>query len=350
MFDLKGFKADVALDFKCFKEYVKQNYFLFFVGLILIGIAYGIPLTQYTLSIDEEKAMFSTTVDKDWGEQGRFGIVLLKMIFFNWHSNSITSTFLAIVCLFFSSILGAFIFSFFSNETRINRKNSLGFIFIFLFITFPFHSENIGFAMMSFELYVGWILVLLSLFFICSTILMRKSNIYFVLGVVLLTFSISIYQSFLFVYVGGVFSATFLFLLSSEMNAIKQNNLFYVYLKYFFGVVLAYGLYFFINFIVELYYPSTGYVDNFVAWGKSDFKEIVGNLLAYFSGIFLGTAHGGIIITISYFIGLIVCILLLISLLRNRYMISTFITFVGFLLHHFSCLYFLGVQFQYVRV
>ncbi|WP_433747676.1 glucosyltransferase domain-containing protein [Paenibacillus amylolyticus] len=332
MFDLKEFKAEFALDLKCFKEYVKQNYFLFIIGLILIGIAYGIPLTQYTLSIDEEKAMFSTTVDKDWGEQGRFGIVLLKMIFFNWHSNSITSTFLAIVCLFFSSILGAFIFSFFSNETRINGKNSLGYIFIFLFITFPFHSENIGFAMMSFELYVGWILVLLSFFFICSTILLRKSSLYFVLGVVLLTFSISIYQSFLFVYVGGVFSATFLFLLSSEMNAIKQTNLYYVYLKYFFGVVLAYGLYFFINFIVELYYPSTGYVDNFMVWGKSDFKEIVGNLLAYFSGIFLGrSAHGGIIITISYCIGLISCMLLLISLLRKRYMIRTFITFIGVL-------------------
>lgn len=328
MFDLKGFKTDVALDYKCLKEYVKENYLLLFVSLILIGVAFGIPLTQYTLSIDEEKAMFSTNVDKDWGEQGRFGIVLLKMIFLNWHSNSITSTFLAMVCLFFSSIIGAFIFSLFSGESRINKKNSLGFIFTCLFITFPFHSENIGFAMMSFELYVGWIIVLLSIFFICSTILRRKSNFYFVLGVVLLTFSISIYQSFLFVYVGGVFSATFLFLLGSEINIVKQINLFYAYLRYFFVSVLAYILYYVINFIVELYYPSTGYVDNFVAWGKSDFKEIIDNLVVYFSGIFLGSSvHGGSIITVSYIFGLIVCVLLLISALRKRYMTRTFIAF-----------------------
>ncbi|QYK69600.1 glucosyltransferase domain-containing protein [Paenibacillus sp. S02] len=292
MEELRKAFADLSGEFQEFKEYIKKNKLLCIVIALMIFFAYGFPLTNFTLSIDEENALFSQpeSIVRAWGSQGRIGIVFIKELFQYWQANSVTSTFLAVTSLTLSSLVWAYIFNCFVIKTQNQQNDVAGFIFVILFLTFPAYSENIGFSMMSFELGIGWIAISLATLLVVKWTLLRKNRVYLFLGILLITFSISIYQSFLPVFVCGALVTTCLYFLSIQKSdtCLSFREFIVIPLKYILALVTGYIFYYLIGKLVGLFIPPSGYIDNFFVWGKQDPSYTIVTLLVYFKNLALG--------------------------------------------------------------
>lgn len=300
MRSLKRGSLEMSEEFQTFFSYLKSNkllcIFIFFVALF----AYGFPLTHYTLSIDEENALFrvgdAITV---WSMQGRFGISILKTLFFSGQTNSITSTFLSVSALSFTSLIWAYAFSNLNTSKNKTKFDFGGLIVALLFLSFPAHSENIGFSIMSFELGVGWIFVSMATLLIAKWAIFKKNKYYMMMGLLLLILSISIYQAFLPVFICGVILITLINLVSlhkENINAVFKDYLLII-LKYLTVTVVSLIIYKIIDTVISSYIPKTDYVEGFFLWGKETPSIIIRNLLGNIKGIVMGDViHGSNII------------------------------------------------------
>lgn len=301
-------------EFQTFFSYMKSNklfcIFIFFVALF----AYGFPLTHFTLSIDEENALFrggdAITV---WSMQGRFGISILKTLFFSGQTNSITSTFLYVSALSFTSLIWAYAFNNCLNISRNESKFDFGGLTVaLLFLSFPAHSENIGFSIMSFELGIGWIFISVATLLIAKWAIYRKDKYYMMIGLLLLILAISIYQAFLPVFICGVILITLINLVSlhkKNINVVFKDYLIII-LKYITVTVVSLIIYKIIDTVISLFIPKSDYVEGFFLWGKEAPSTIVRNLLGNIKGIVMGDViYGSSIILPSMIVSILLLLL-----------------------------------------
>ncbi|AIQ71279.1 glucosyltransferase domain-containing protein [Paenibacillus graminis] len=300
-------------------HFFKNNMFLVYISVFVSLFAYGFSMTHFTLSIDEEIAL--TLGDQyNWSNQGRFGIDILKTLFNFWNTNSITSTFLAVSLFSLSGILWAYSFS--SITPRKEGKYIPGSIVILLFLTFPALSENIGFSMMSFELGIGWIIIALASIFISRwAISSNNSKLFLLLGVIFVSFATSIYQAFLSVFIIGCFIQLIIYILHLEESKTKLNLKLYFYILVKITLVsgVSLALYKIADKIVQLFIPSSGYIENFIMWGKKPTSEIILGLLSSFSKLLSGELiYGSKMLLPSMFISLFLIAYFLVKFLINK--------------------------------
>ena len=232
----------------------KSSFKLFLFTFSLAILTYGFAITNYTLSIDNEIPILS-----DFGMAlGRWGQNLIRYHLFNGHLQ------------YFSFILSLFLFSLAAVRlTNLFKfENLSAYFFCGLFITFPQISYQVIFNMMADIAGLG---VLLSVFSVDLFIKgyeaesLRKKIFLFFLVAVILMFTLSMYQAFIFVpttiFVILFFQKTFqnTFELKSE---IKKMLLFG-------GVVLISIAFYYLS--VKLICPpiETGYLSTYVS-GNSD--------------------------------------------------------------------------------
>lgn len=288
MSEMKMNSSPMKEEFNSILSFTKNNKFLIYVAIFTSIFAYGFSLTHFTLSIDEEVAL-NRGNQYNWSSQGRFGLDVLKVIFHFWNTNSITSTFLAVSLFSISSIL--WVYAFYSITPQKDDKYIPGIIIVLLFLTFPAYSENIGFSMMSFELGIGWILVALAAIIISKwAISPSERRSFFIVGVVLVTFVTSIYQAFLSVFIIGCFIQIFLYILNMEKMKKKLDvkSYFSILMKIAVVSFVSLILYKIIDIIIQFYNPSSGYIENFIMWGKKPPLVIIHDLLTYFSQLVRG--------------------------------------------------------------
>ena len=281
-------KGPVKEEFLSLVKFIKANKFLIYTAIFISIFAYGFSLTHYTLSVDEEIAL--TLGDKyNWSNQGRFGLDILKTLFNYWNTNSITSTFLAISLFAITGNLWAY--AFFSITPQKTNRYIPGIIIILLFITFPAYSENIGFSMMSFELGIGWVFVTIAAIIISKwAFYAMKSKTFLILGIIFTTFATSIYQAFLSVFIIGCFIQLIIYILYLEYHKTKMRfkSFFSIVIKIFLVSMSSLILYKLIDKLIQLYNPSSGYIENFIMWGKKPASLIIKDLYLYFSDLFSG--------------------------------------------------------------
>ncbi|OME15059.1 hypothetical protein BSK47_22610 [Paenibacillus odorifer] len=307
-----------------FYSYIKVNkvlyVFLFFVAIW----AYGFPLTQFTLSLDEENALFrdfgaSVSI---WSSQGRFGISILKLVFHNWQSNSITASLLAVTGLVFTSIIWAYaLSSCIITKDKSTKLDWPGLGLALVFLTFPAHSENVGFSIMSFELGIGWIMVSAASLIVAKWAIMKKNISYMLIALLLLIFAISIYQAFMPVFICAVILITIMHLINLQNSSINVNlkDTVVVVLKYILVAFLSLVIYKIIDIIISLFIPKSDYVDGFFLWGKANSVIVVETLIENFKKLILGDViFGSNIILPSIILSVLILLFFIFRALKNN--------------------------------
>lgn len=310
-----NFFNDVKVEASNFLLYLKGSKLLILILSLFIFFAYGFPLTQFTLSIDEENAMFSEDdyAISVWSEQGRYGISLIKYLFNTIHGNSLTNTFLALIFLLATALIWAYNFNI---VRKVNKKWDTGaLIFTLVFLTFPAYAENIGFSMMSFEFGFGWIAIALSGLFLTRWVLFQKSIYYAIAAILLNIFAISIYQSFIGVLISFIVMVTLLHVIArdTEGKRFSLSELFKIMLKYAVIFGLSVIVYKIIEYIFLLFLPPSAYITSFYHWGYYSPDVIIKDLLNYFGRVLSGKMiYGSWVIIPTMFV-------LLIALIINVY-------------------------------
>ncbi len=347
---MKAFYADIRSEFTVFLDFIKRNKLLCAVVIFFSLLAYGLPLTQYTLSIDEENAMFRGNENYSvWSSQGRFGLSFLKLLFHYPAGNSITSTFLGVSLLAVSSILWAYMFRTQPVHSRMNTFRSI--IIAVLFLTFPAYAENIGFAMMSFELGIGWVLTTLTVLFLAQGVVYKKHLYYDVLAVLCIAFVTSIYQAFLPVIICGIAMIVLLQLEDRFRNKENVSLAQYVKMGCALVILLVIGLvlYKLIDIIVGLFVPASQYIDSFFAWGTESPKVILLTLLDFYHRLFTGEImYGSYILLPSLVVAFILIIVYVFRWIRFKAwrgtISSTILFFIVLLLSPFLMSFILGTS------
>lgn len=335
-----SFSKTIIEDFQSFINYIKKNNLTCFFIIFISLFAYGFPLTNFTLSIDEERALVNNSNVAIWSGQGRFGIALIKLILHYSHTNSITATFLAVSALCLTSIIWAYIF-YSIRENASARFDSAGIVISTIFLTFPAHSENIGFSIMSFELGIGWIAIATATFLTSRWVLYKKSKLYLVLGIALVVFATSIYQSYLPVYVCGVIICIILYAVFNKNNGdiLSVKNLISMVGKYIFIGIMSLIGYKILDKLVGVFVPPTDYVSGFFAWGKNEPMYIISNLAGNFKSLIKGDIiFGSRIIILSLLAVILLIFIFAIKLLiqdSKRFNALIIVSLIGLLITPF---------------
>lgn len=273
----------------------KNVYKLFLFSFLIAVITYGFSLINFTISIDNEMPILS-----DYGlDLGRWGHNLILYHLFGGHLQ------------YFTLILSLLLFSIAAVQISklFKFKGFSAYVFCGLFITFPQLSYQVVFGMMA---VIASLSVLLSAFSIYlflkgfETKSLSKKIALFLAVAIILMFTLSMYQAFIFIsitlYVILFFQNTFedSFKISLE---IKKTL--------FFGlVVLLSGLLYYISVKIICPLQKGGYIDSFIS-GESDnqllnfcsiwLKNLVGSFY-YGSTTFSIATLASIILFVRFFI------------------------------------------------
>lgn len=234
----------------------RKIYFLFIYTFFLGIITYGFALTNFTVSIDNEMPIYS-----NFGmEVGRWGQNLILYHLFGGHLP------------YFSIILSLVLFSVAAIQiNNLLKFNGLAsYLFCGLFITFPQLSYQIIFGMMAVVAALG---VIFSTFFVQVFLnayklesLPKKLAIYLAIAL-LLMFSLSNYQAFLFIpitlYLIVFFQETF----SDDFNIISE----FKKALHFAGVIIVGGVLYYFSVKIICPLQQGGYIESFVAGENLNF-------------------------------------------------------------------------------
>ena len=279
-------------------NYYKNSKILIAVIAVVLMIEYGFKIFNFGMSIDTEIAYAEASMYHrfiEWASQGRFGIGILKSCspvtyyFVPYVSNLLATAMLGYAALSWNYVL---------KQILLGNK-FIEVIFILLFITCPSYAETMNFSTYNLEVTFGLFLLSLSARHFC---LYASSNHRsdFICSIILLVFSISIYQSFVFAFV-----CISLILIFAESIKVKHRILILTKINCF-----ALVFYFAINAMIKSVLPPNDYIDGFIRWGKAPYYDIYINILNYVKSIFNGSLYfGGELLVLNFFICLI-CIFL----------------------------------------
>lgn len=323
---------------KNFKRFVVVNRFGL-SGLTFISIVgYGFFVTNFTLSIDEE--LFWMIKDgAPWVGYGRFGNYFLDR-YLTIDSSVVPyfTDFFSVVFLLFSAVI--FLYSWAQEQNEIKIRTAHFVIAGGLFLTFPFVNADF----MAFSIYNLW-LSLGYVFTALSVILTRSHHKKIIsinsLAIVLsLTAAISIYQSFISVYV--------MILAILELRKVmeeKSRTLLRQWIPPVFLLFAATCLYFALNFFAQRTITAGyGYIGTFVGWNKetnplTTLKGTLNSIISIYLGNY-GTSGRILTIVTALFLGKI-----LVSSLGSGSLIATLRIFLSsalVIIAPFSIVLFLG--------
>ena len=305
--------VQINTDFRQFMHAIRIEFFL----LLCVGIlGYGFFCTNFTLSIDEE--LFWMIKDgSPWVGYGRYGNYFLdKYLTFDSSVIPFFTDVLAVMMLILASLI--FSYSFFKENVTVSKNNVKYTIFGGLFLTFPFVNGDF----MAFSVYNLWI-ALAYVFTAIAIVILRefqtsRKKLELGFAVLTLTSAISIYQSFISVFV-------VMFLILELQKLITRSN-YMVYWRWAIaGITLltSTGLYLILNALTQrIITPAYGYLGSLVGWNKglSPFQVLDGVFEAIVK-IYLGSygSSGRILtISVSVFLVYVFCISLNQKSIRQR--------------------------------
>jgi hypothetical protein len=249
-------------------------------GLFLVVATYGYFLSNFTLSLDDE-IKFAGPKDMGWIGYGRFGNYFLDKLQVNNRFTPFLTNFLAITALFVSSLI---LFYVFIGKVQKNKLGNFKLaIFIGFFTSMPFVTgDYMAFTVYNLYLGLGYILTGISYWLISEKFTGNKAY-RMILSTSLLTFAISIYQSFLGVFVAITLISALFSYENIQFSVFKE-----IKAKLLTPLVVtsaAYSSYAVLNW----YFQKTithayGYIDSMIGWGNG--HSIVSNINIVLKSIF----------------------------------------------------------------
>jgi hypothetical protein len=268
-------------------DFLKTNRWLIVFSLIVAVFSFGYELFNFSLSIDEEFTSFRTAVDDQiYVKVGRWGLYFLNLFFQPVSLIPYYPTLIALLCIATTSI-------FFVIHSTGSQSSKI--VFMLLFISSPIHTYYLTFNTVGLYLSMGMVFATTSYLFFKQAIQKKHPGLkQYLLSILFLAFSISIYQSNLAFFL--VFGMYYVLTEALDQKNIRLNHLLRIIVRLSVVIVLGYLVYK-IGDIVSRHLildsdnkNNTQYLDNFIKWGTQPVTQILGYL--YQSTIELLTGTG----------------------------------------------------------
>ena len=297
---------------KQIKKFINNKKNAIIILVLFAIITYGYELTNWTLTIDEEIFSFRTKSDfaKAWVGDGRWGLGLLKLLL---PSHKVLPYFNG-VCAVIVLIICALVFSYIVYRIIPNTKTVI--IASVMFITMPIHSYYLMFDTFSVEIAVGFLCAIMSAY-ICTESNLKKDKLKIAIAIILLTFSVAIYQSYFLVYASIICVTIILNLINDYQNISKKKEIkeyYFLIVKSIIILAISMLIYAFVNFVLQSVFGKSSYVDGYFRWAYLDVSVCVEQMIVYLKMLFTHPEdlfEGGYILKICYLIYFVQFIILL---------------------------------------
>lgn len=296
---------------------LKVNRDWYFLLFLVPLVFFFFDFSNVSFTQDELRRHSSYIVDPQWLSQGRFGMYFLTMLYSN---NPVFPYFGTILSLVVSAISIRFFFE------RVCGEHESKALILILFVSCPFAYYIYSFSTVSFS--VGFI-YLFNAFAIYFSFV-KKCKLNYIVSILFLSASVSIYQSAITIY---ILMALIVIFLKCE----KGNNYRYVVIslgKVFLILSLSLFLYAGLNKIISFFISGneSGYIDGFVRFDLSFlylFEVLKGLILR--AKLFLG-ASDVVLPQKNIFQSISLFLMCLVILVKYHYKFLTMLTLLFFIM------------------
>lgn len=297
------------------KNYIIRNYRII-IGLFLLVVAtYSIKIFNYNLSIDSEVTVNDITANNiPWIATGRWALALMgKFLHFGGRYNPFFSN--IVMAIFFT--LSIVILSYVISSIFDNKKSEKKVLILLgtITLTSPVIAEMLNFTMMTAEVAIGLSLVSLSIYFTYLAVY-KKNKTCYPITVLILAFSMGIYQAFFTLYMSLV---AYVYLVEIIKNKPYFKELLIHIIKIVIIFIISYGLCNLITKILLAHYGllESKYLTNQINWGRLSFSEIE-NIIRQFMHNVTFPKKSSPIFNYGYLISIVISILYIIKILQQK--------------------------------
>jgi hypothetical protein len=334
-----------CLSYKYLFDYFKTNRWLIIFSLLIAVLSFGYELFNFSLSIDEEIDSFRNANNSYvFISVGRWGLYLINLFFQPVSVVPYYPTLIALLCLSATSIIFV---------TNSSGSMTSKMVFTILFITSPIHSYYLAFNTSGMYYAMGMVLTAIAFQLyrtICNKTKFEFKHYFFV--VMLMAFSISLYQSNLVFFI--VFVVYYLLMELLTREKYRWNDLLYAI-----GVLLGIVITSYIVYKIGDYSAreilqalneknNTEYIDNFSKWGvlKTDhiLSLIYNETIEYLTGTGLSGSPLGLSLKSLLIILIIIIIQIMISEKRKLQKTLSMIALTFLVISPFVILYLYGTK------
>ena len=251
------------------------------VLLIITLLCFGFELTNFTLSIDEEYSILNGIDISGWLSQSRYTTGFIKLLMNSTKVVPYWSTFLCVNMLFLASIFWTFVV----NQCLVKKNHWSLAIFAALIISSPINVFFVSFSTYNFEVALGILLTGVAVYFANQFFLKKTSYKNCLLSLIILTFCLGIYQSFIILFSFGC-AFCWLLDLTQTNKSIKFQEFCVSLLKLTTIVFASLACYFLINKCIQIFVPPSSYlVDNFWQWPHKTISQFINEMREFFYDI-----------------------------------------------------------------
>lgn len=296
----------IKKEYEELKSFVYNNKEVILIGLVFLIITFGYAVTMFTLGVSTETSVFNeASGSARWVAQSRFSTGILKKIFSTNQILPFRNSFLAVIMIFIVSIYSCKVLNKMSDNSKKNNK-ILNIVLTVLFITMPISVHYMYYLTYSFEIGIGMFVCILAADFFNKGIVLEKDKKYTILGIILLTIGIGVYQSFVPFFILIELACIFIYF---NNNNLKLKNKLIIIGKCILYLMAALLLFVLISKIFLIFITEEKYTEGFFSWGKYDTKQILNNLFKYFKDIYLNDSiYGCYIIKPTIIIGILIAL------------------------------------------
>lgn len=251
------------------KSFFKKQKGLRWFCAVVIAMAFGFRLVNQDIFVDSDLMItVPRALLKSWIGCGRYGFVFTKYLFSLTRFAPFFATLLAVVTLWLFGMFAAFCM----NEWTERKASPWGiYIFLLMFLTAPVFAEQYLFTLQAFEVTLGMLLCLLSVYMVGKWVYDGAGIWWAVAGLVMLVWALGSYQAmYSFFITWAIISFILKTLFGRKGCGFREGFLLAVFF------IIAYICSQCCAWISRLIVPAnTAYVDNMIWWGKVDKEECI---------------------------------------------------------------------------
>jgi hypothetical protein len=268
-------------------------------------LAYGLAITTFNLSIDEDVFLAQGGEEAVWIPLGRFTVALVKLVLGDMIPLSFWDPALAVVVLIASCFIWAYAFNAASGEALTKHVGLVA--FAVFYVTVPTNAYFMTFNTYNVEVSFGFAFAALAVLFTWQWGILDTGRLDLLLAIAFGTLAMGTYQSFVFACAAGVVAMMCVRLsVAPEPASVGPSlagtarTLVKLSLPFVVALVLT-------GVIALSTVPSGGYVESFVLWGKLPLDYVVDHVVGTMTSFAAGSGFvGGWIATITIVVGLVV--------------------------------------------
>jgi|GEM_PF-3315892 len=274
-----------------FAGFLKDNRVLIIIIVVVMIFTFGYGImTADDLSVDEEMAARLNIEDQTsiWYGFARYGIPVVYMTFFpSFATLPFFNMLLSVVTLGIGALMMCYFL--FRMMSPIKVPKLAYYFFVSMMISYPANISFLDFNNINFPVSLGILITFVAAYSVLSWILDRKSIWLGVIGTVLFAFAISIYQSFVGVFLlsSAALWLGYIYRQSSFKKKIVFKQVLMILVKYLIVLGLSLGLFFAVNLLVQAVtgFGANGYTEGLMQMGS--IKQVAFNLYYNLKRVFI---------------------------------------------------------------